>query len=1040
MNNADVSVGRTKSMALLAYLAVTQHPSAREALAALLWPDYEPKQAFTYLRQALWTLNKALGKEWINADQGSVAFNFAADVTVDVNEFRQQIRRAETSATAAERLAHWRQAVDLYKGDFLAGFGQEDSPEFEQWQLLEAQALRHLQSAALANIVEHLTAQHDFSQAIEYGRRWLILDPLDEAAHSQLMRLYSWSGQRGPALRQYQEYSQIVRAELDAPPTAAVTQLYEAIVQEKLPPAPPLQAAPSPTAVAGAAFPQPAAVASPSVVGAPALPAAHAGPVASYGLPKAITPFIGREMELVQIGSRLRDPECRLLTLVGPGGIGKTRLAVAAAEAQSEQFRNGVVFVPLADVAAPAQLATTIANALQFTLYRREEEPQQQLLTYLADKELLLVMDNFEHLLAGASLVTDILSRAPQVKVLATSRARLNVQGEWLLDVPGLGFPRAAQLGQMDTHVVTDYSAAELFVRSAQRVDPHFALEAHNQAAIFQICRLVEGMPLALELAAAWLRLISCAEIVEELQRSLEILSASQRDLPARHRSMAALFDYSWALLSENERAVMRRLSVFRGGFQRGATQAVAAATLPLLLTLVDKSLLRRDEPGRFSMHELLRQFAAEKLASYPDDEAAVNHDHARHFIGFLQAQSAQLHGKQQKQVLGQILADIDNLRAAWRYAVQQGQYGEIETGLDTLATVYELCGWFHEGEAVFSETLARCQAAAWEPTQRVEGKLMARLGFFSHRLGKYDRAKALLQHSHALLLAANAHRDTIFVLNNLAEIVRIEGNYAESQRYLDESVALCRQHGVRLLLSRALNLLGILHGVRGEYDAAQQVFNESLAIAQADEDQLGIAKVYNNLGILAYLAEDYSAARNYYQGSLTINQELGHQYDAALALTNLALVAQKQQNLNDALDLFQESLAIERKIGYEFGVGLTLDSLNTVLLELGQLHEAEANYREVLQLAQKIQSTPLTLIGVQGMAELSARRTRWAEAARLAAIVQQHPACAEDVRVKANELLQRARAQGVDALAPLENASIEQTLRQVAAALQSRE
>ncbi|MCB9158073.1 MAG: tetratricopeptide repeat protein [Caldilineaceae bacterium] len=1038
LDHADVSVGRTKSMALLAYLAVTKHPSTRAALAALLWPDYETKQAFTYLRQALWTLNKALGKEWLSADPSSVALNFeaenmGAEIWVDVEEFRQHIRLADLNTSTAERLAGWRQAVELYKGDFLAGFGVEESAEFEQWQLLEAQALRHLQRATLANIVEQLTIQHDFGQATEYGRRWLNLDPLDDEAHSQLMRLYSWSGQRGAALRQYQEYAQIVRSELDAPPTALVTQLYEAIVQEKLP----LPAAP----VSRAVVADTGAVAQAVVIAQQEAPsAADAKSVASYSLPKAITPFIGREVELVQIGSRLRDPECRLLTLVGPGGIGKTRLAVAAAEAHAEHFGDGVAFVALADVAASEQLATTIANALQFTLYRRQEEPQQQLLTYLADKQLLLVMDNFEHLLAEAPLMTEILRRAPQVKVLVTSRERLNVQGEWLLDVPGLGFPRAAQMGQADAHVVTDYSAAELFVRSAQRVDPHFALDAQNQTAIFQICRLVEGMPLALELAAAWLRLISCAEIATEIQRSIEILSVTQRDLPERHRSMVALFDYSWALLSDTERAVMRRLSVFRGGFRREAAQDAAAATLPVLLTLADKSLLRRDEPGRFSMHELLRQFAAEKLTSRPEDEAAMNSAHARYFITFLQRQGAALHGKQQKQVLGQILADIDNLRAAWRHAVEQGQQEAVEAGLDTLATVYELCGWFHEGEAVFAETLARGQSAAWEPTGRLEGKLMARLGFFSHRLGQYDRAKALLRKSHERLLAANASAETIFVLNNLAEIVRIEGDYVETQRCLDESVALCRQHGVRLLLARALNLLGILRGVRGEYDAAQQAFSESLAIAQADEDQLGIAKAYNNLGILAYFAEDFEAARNYYQGSLTINQDLGHQYDAALALSNLGLVAQKQNAHGDAVELFQESLALQRKIGYELGVGLTLNNLSTVLLELDQLAEAEANLREVLQLAQKIQSAPLSLAGVLGMAELYARRDQWPDAARLAAIVQQHPACEEDVRINAEELMRRAQEQNMEApiatdIVPIE-ASIEEALSQVVAAL----
>lgn len=1044
LDGVDLSVGRTKSVALLTYLAVTQHPSTRDALAALLWPDYDAKQAFTYLRQALWTLNKSLGKEWINASATSVELTATADLWVDVNEYRQLIRAAQKPH--AEQLNQWLRAAELYRSDFLSGFSQEESAEFEQWQLMEGEALRHLQGATLHNIVEHFTATQDFDRAIEYGQRLLNLEALNEEAHAQLIRLYSWSGQRGAALRQYQEYTQMMRQELDLPPAEAIAALYESIIQEKLPP--PSTPAPVPTSItqpahSSSSAPLPSAQGAP--VGVQTTAAAEASPggdlsaaTARTLLPRSITPFIGREVELVQIGSRLRDSDCRLLTLVGPGGIGKTRLAVAAGESYGEHFHDGVVFVPLADISTADQLATTIANALQFTLYRREEEPRQQLLTYLADKELLLIMDNFEHLLTEATLVAEILGHASQVKVLATSRERLNVQGEWLLDVPGLGYPRPMQMGQAEAHPVADYSATELFVRSAQRVDPHFALNQQNQAAIVQICQLVEGMPLALELAAAWLRLLSCAEIAAEIQNSIEILSATQRDLPERHRSMAALFDYSWKLLSDAERNAICRLAVFRGGFTRDAARAVASASLPLLLMLSDKSLLRRDEPGRFSMHELLRQFAAEKLRNRPHDEAEVDHAHAHYFISFLEAQSRHLHGQEQKQLLGKILADIDNLRAAWRYVVEHREADAVATGLDTLATVYELCGWFHEGEAVFAEALTRCQRQIWDATHVLEGKLMARLGFFSHRLGKYDRAKALLQQSHALLLAANAQAETIFVLNNLAEIMRIEGEYAETERCLDESVALCRQFGVRLLLSRALNLLGILRGVRGEYAEAKRAFQESLSIAQADEDQLGIAKAYNNLGILAYFGEEYEAARNYYQGSLSINQDLGHQYDAALALSNLGLVAQKQHELDDAVELFQESLALQRKIGYELGVGLTLNNLSTILLELGKQSEAEVNFIEVLHLAQKIQSTPLKLAGVLGMAELLARRDAWGEAVRLATLVQQHPASEEDVRVKAGDLLQRGSAKRIKGDIPVDEASMNALLTEAVLTLSS--
>lgn len=1006
--NTSVNLGRSKAVALLAYLATTQHPSARDALATLLWPAYDAQQAFTYLRQMLWTINKALGKEWLSTTASTVALNLAADLWIDVSQYRQLARWLEGTDVTATHLPSLMQAVELYNGDFLAGFTLDDSPEFEQWQLVEATALRHTQASLLATIVRQLTAEQAFAKAIDYAQRWLQLDPLHEPAHAQLMQLYSWSGQRSLALLQ---------AELGVPPPDEIRQLYQAIVQNRL--APPMPK-PQPVTV-GLAERGPGQTDSPA-----ARPTAAV--TGSSNLPLAITPFIGREMELVQIGARLRDPTCRLLTLVGPGGIGKTRLAVATAELLRAEFPDGVYFVALADLTDVDRLATTIANTLQFTLYRREEEPFQQLLNYLADKQLLLVLDNFEHLLAVATLTSTLLGRAPRVKILATSRERLNVQGEWLLEIAGLGYPTTVSVAVED--LTRDYSAAELFVRSAQRINPQFTLDPQNATAVLRICQLVEGMPLALELAASWLRMLSCAEIVSEIQQSLSILSTTQRDLPERHRSMRALFDYSWSLLSEPERTTLQQLAVLRGGFRREAAQAVAGASLPVLLALVDKSLVRNDGAGRFSLHELLRQFASQQLASQPVEMVATHQRHMRYFTALLDRQQDALQSKQQKQILGEVIADLENIRAAWRQAIDQQEIAILESVLDPLATVYELRAWFHEGETVFSHALTCCQQ--WEVTARrvLEGKLLARLGFFSHRLGKYAAAHQYLEQSYQLLQTANAPQAVIYTLNNLAEIARITGDYEQSERWLNESITLGRAHSAQLLLARALNILGVLQGARGEYTTAQQLFYEGLAMYEKLEDPLGIAKIMNNLGILAFFAEDYPAARNFYHRSLTINRDLGHDYDAAVALSNLGLVAQKQDNLPEAIEIFQESLVLQRKIGYELGVGLTLNMLGEAWFELEQITEAQNAYHEVLQLARKIHSTPLALAGLASIAQLAARRGAWLDATRIATLVQQHPASEQETRAKATTLLAQAQTQPAVTLpAPVPAAELDQIL-----------
>lgn len=1041
LNDTEVHIRRAKVLGLLAYLAINGQPMTRDAIASMLWPRDAPKDAYTYLRQTLWHLNKGLGKEWLLIEGDRIGLQWQAEPWVDVRIYQQRLRALVTQPEA-ERLPTMIAAADLYQGELLAGFTMDDSPEFEQWQLMERTALHHAQSALLTTLVQHLHQAQNYLQAINYGRQLLKLEPVNEAAHRQLMTLYSLTGQQALALRQYQECVQLLDQELGVPPDEATIALHVAIRDKRLSPLHPTSTV--------AHQPAHAQVATVVVTPAPT----HAIVTPTVALPTPITPFIGREHELLQIHTLLNDPGCRLLTLVGPGGIGKTRLALAAAqkifdfrflildsaessliqnpksEIANPKFPDGVFFVPLADVVTPDRLAMTIAGVVQFTLYRRDEEPLQQLLHYLADKRLLLLLDNFEHLVTGAAQVTTLLAQAPGVKVLTTSRERLNVQGEWLLEVSGLLYNPEAPLHQM-----TEYSAVQLFIQCARRVNSGFVLDDANKMAVARICSLVEGLPLALELAATWLRHLPCQEIVAELEQSLTTLTATQRDLPARHRSVRALFDYSWSLLSVEERAVMERLAIFRSGFRREAAKSVAEAPLPLLMALVDKSLLRSDNAGRFTMHELVRQFAAEGLLAQPFAAEGVAQRHFNYYLNWLQQQRGQLHRKAQKRVLGEILAELENVRAAWRRALQQQYLPAITAALDTLADVHELCGWFHEGEAVFQEAVTALTTVGDELHGRLQGRLQARLGFFAQRLAKYSSAHQLLQETYAKLHALGDQAATSYCLNCLGEIARITGDYEEAERCLTESIALCRTHGDRQLLSRAYNLLGIVCGVRGRHDEAQQLFRDSLALSEADEDQLGIAKALNNLGIMAYFAGDYDAAQRFYQGSLNINQDLGHQYDTALALSNLGLVAQKQQRFEDAVAIFEESIAIQRKIGYELGVGLSLRNLCATLLDLEALDAAATHLQEVLHLAHKIRNPPLGLAGLLWLAQLYRLRNDWPIAARLATIVHHHPATEDEIRTKAADLLVAAQSQlPIDALTVAVNRAEEADLWQVVA------
>ena len=328
----------------------------------------------------------------------------------------------------------------------------------------------------------------------------------------------------------------------------------------------------------------------------------------SHNLPIQSTPFLGREEELAELTKLLENPTCRLITLVGPGGIGKTRLSIHIASQKINAFPDGVYFIPLASAISIDFLISTIADALNFTFYG-SKEPKVQLFNHLSEKKMLLLMDNFEHLLAGADLIADMIEVSPQTKVLVTSRERLNLKGEWLLEVKGMSCPKNDKADQLE-----NYSAVQLFLQTAQRTNSAFTLSDEDKPYLIRICQLIKGMPLGIELAAAWVRMLSCREIVKEIERNIDFLATSFRDIPERHRSLRAVFEHSWNLLSEPERNVFKKISIFRGGFDREGAHKVSGASLPILSTLVDKSLLYRKPSERYEIHELLRQYAEEKL------------------------------------------------------------------------------------------------------------------------------------------------------------------------------------------------------------------------------------------------------------------------------------------------------------------------------------------------------------------------------------------------------------------------------------------
>ncbi|HXQ38741.1 MAG TPA: AAA family ATPase, partial [Anaerolineales bacterium] len=432
----------------------------------------------------------------------------------------------------------------------------------------------------------------------------------------------------------------------------------------------------------------------------PPSPLSGSGPVptsqlVSSNLPVPLTSIIGREHEMRAIIQQIQDPACRLLTLTGPGGVGKTRLALEVAHRLNESFKNGAPFVSLVGTSTSEFIVPAIAEAVGF-VFSGATELKVQLFNHFKEQQMLLILDNLEHLLSGIQLLDDLLEYAPGIKLLTTSREQLNLRAEWVFEVQGLPVSSHIELDDLESN-----SAAALFIQRARQTDVNFTPRAENLPSITRICQLVDGLPLGLELAATWVRMMSLPEVAREIERSMDFLTTTARDASPRHRSMRAVFDYSWNLLSTEERQVMRKLSVFRGGFTRAAAEKVAGATLPLLSALLDKSLVRRNESGRYDLHELLRQYANVQLRAEEQEEQAVCEGHAEFYLSLLEAHKPMLQSRRQRDALAELSSETDNIRAAWDEAVSSRRLDLLRRGAWSLWYMYELRTYFQEGEAL---------------------------------------------------------------------------------------------------------------------------------------------------------------------------------------------------------------------------------------------------------------------------------------------------------------------------------------------------
>jgi predicted ATPase/DNA-binding SARP family transcriptional activator/DNA-binding CsgD family transcriptional regulator len=880
-----------KAADLVKLLALApDHRMHRERITYLLWPELGSEAAANNLRQALHAARRVLVRGGSTADPSRylrlegelLALCPDGVLQVDADAF-------EAAAVAARRSrdpAAYRAALNLYAGDLLP----ED--RYEDWAEERRARLRQDHLALLIEVAGLLEERGDPGAAIEALREAVSQEPAHEEAHAGLMRLYARGGQRYQALRQYEQLREALRRRFGAEPGATSLRLHEEIVAGRVP-------------VAGSA---------------PSQGVTHAGAAhpSRHNVPPALSNFVGREQERVEVERALAMS--RLLTLTGTGGSGKTRLALEVARELAGTHADGAWLAELAPLSDPKLLPQAVAAALG--VRERSEKSGRSLVTSLIDalrpKETLLVLDNCEHLVdACARLAETLLASCPGLRILATSREALGVAGEAIWVVPPLSVPEPER--PTTAEEIATSGSVLLFLDRARHRRPAFALTPQNVSAVAEICRRLDGIPLAIELAAARVATMGVEQIAARLGDSLGLLTAGSRTAAPRQQTLRAALEWSHRLLSEPERRLFARLSVFAGGFSLEAAEAVGSGggieegdVLDLLSRLVDKSLVAAEATGegevRYGMLEPVRQYGRERLEASGEEDDLLSR-HAAYFLAEAEAAEPELVGPQQGWWLNRLEREHGNMRAALGWSLERGD--ELGSRLGgSLSRFWYARGYLSEGRRWLEEGLSKGGVSA-----PVRAKALGEAGWLSEAQGDYEQARAAHEACLDIYRRLGDERGIAASLRNLGSVAASQGDHGRANELLEESLTMTRRSGTDTDVVRVLTTLGVLAISRDEHARAVVCFEEALSLARKSGDVRGVAVSLNNLGHATLLRGDAGRATALFEEVLAKDREVGDAQGTAISLINLALAALAQGGHERADELLVESLTLLRRV-----------------------------------------------------------------------------------------------------------------------------
>ncbi len=854
-----------RALSLLALLVLRRGvPQSRAALAGLFWPDTDEAQARTNLRKLIFELRRVLPHaSSLRLDRDTLEWAAASECDVDVEAF-------ERAAAHAASMAELEAAIALYRGDLLPGC-------YDEWILAERERLGQVYASMLERLVAALEARRAFRPALAYAGRLLDRDPLREEAYRLVMRLHGQQGDRAGVIQVYRRCVATLRQELDVPPSAATEELYARLN------------------------------------GAGAEPRA---PVLT-NLPTVLSRFIGREREIAEIATLLAGS--RLLTLTGAGGCGKTRLALEIAQVRLRAHDDGVWLVELAPLSDPRLVAQAIASVLG-VVNQPGAEGTGSLAQALREKQLLLVLDNCEHLgQACAALVADLLARCPAIRVFATSQHPLGVPGERLCRVSPLTLPDADSPSH-DPEAALRYDAVRLFVDRAKAVRPDFRLGTHNTATVVQICRRLDGLPLAIEFAAALVRGMPLEQIAARLDDGLRLLEGNSRTALPRQQTLLGALQWSYGLLTPLEQTLLRRLAVFAGGWGLEAAETVCAgevierdAIAPLLVHLVDKSLVAMEtthgSDARYRLLETVRQYARRALDA--TDEAGTLQDrHLDWCVELAERADAAILTSSQARWLQRLEVEHDNLRAALARA------GEVrpQAGLRLVGNLWRF--WEMRDHLSEGRRSAQRFLASTSGHSAARAKALLAAGNLSRDQGDLEEALALHQESHSAYRFLGDRRGEANALNNLGIVAWHLEDHERAGTAFEMSRALYRELGDAWGLANSLNNEALVRMSQTRYAAARSLLSEGLTLSQELGEISGIARVLNNLGSLVAREGHYVTARALLEQSLALKRRLGGARSLIVALEEFAALEAFEAHAPRAARLFGAAEAARQRLG----------------------------------------------------------------------------------------------------------------------------